>query len=328
MYLRCRQVKGVLVSDRPNIPLGSGAEFDAIREMLAQWGDRAHGIGDDAAVLDVPPGEQLITSTDASVEGVHFKRNWLSPAEIGGRAAAAALSDLAAMAASPLGLLLALGVPDDWRDELAELAGGVGDVAAREGCPIVGGNITRARPGELSLTITVLGSTGAPLRRSGARVGDAVCVTGRLGGPGAALRDLLASRVPSPAHLERFVSPVPRIREARWLAERGADAAIDISDGLLADARHLAVASGVTLVIDIDRVPCVDGVSPTAAVASGEEYELLLAIPGNASALSRQLEAAFGVPLTTIGVVEPASDSPVSTRGGRVDPARGHDHFS
>jgi thiamine-monophosphate kinase len=318
------------VSPRPpdNIPLGPGPEFDAIREMLAQWGDRAHGIGDDAAVLDVPPGERLITSTDASVEGVHFRRDWLSPTEIGGRAAAAALSDLAAMAARPLGLLLALGVPEDWSAELTELADGVGDVAAREGCPIVGGNLTRARPGELSLTITVLGCTGAPLRRSGARVGDSIFVTGRLGGPGAALRDLLASRVPSSAHLARFVSPMPRIREAQWLAERGADAAIDISDGLLADARHLAVASGVTLSIDVDRVPCMVGVSPAAAVESGEEYELLLAIPGDASELARQFEAEFGVPLTTIGVVEPASGSPVSIAGQRVDPTRGHDHFS
>ncbi|MFL5606761.1 MAG: AIR synthase related protein, partial [Gemmatimonadaceae bacterium] len=101
-----------------NIPLGPGAEFDAIRDMLAQWGDRARGIGDDAATLDVPRGEMLVASTDASVEGVHFMRDWLSPGEIGGRAAAAALSDLAAMAARPLGLLLAFGVPDDWRGQL------------------------------------------------------------------------------------------------------------------------------------------------------------------------------------------------------------------
>jgi thiamine-monophosphate kinase len=311
-----------------NIPLGPGAEFDAIREMLAQWGERARGIGDDAAALDVPQGELLIASTDASLEGVHFRRDWLSPTEIGGRAAAAALSDLAAMAARPLGLLLALGVPDDWREELVELAAGVGDVAAGQDCPIVGGNVTRARTGELSLTITVLGTAREPLRRSGARVGDRVCVTGRLGGPGAALRDLLASRVPTPEHLARFVAPVPRIREARWLAERGASAAIDISDGLLADANHVAVASRVTLALDLDRVPCVDGVSPAAAVVSGEEYELLLAIPADAGDLARELEARFGVPLTQIGVVEPASDAPVTTRGGRVDPARGHDHFS
>lgn len=311
-----------------HVPLGDGAEFDAIREMLAQWGDRACGIGDDAAVLDVPPGERLVTSTDASVEGVHFRRDWLSPVEIGGRATAAALSDLAAMAATPLGLLLALGVPDDWREELAELAGGVGDVAVREGCPIVGGNITRARAGGLSLTITVLGSTRAPLRRSGARAGDGVFVTGRLGGPGAALRALLANRVPSAEHLDRFVSPVPRIREARWLAEHGAHAAIDISDGLLADANHLAVASRVTLSLDVDRIPCVGEVSPAQAAVSGEEYELLLAIPGDASELSRQFEMQFGLPLSAIGVVEPACDAPVRTRGGRVDLARGHDHFS
>src|ERR1700730_3200886 len=123
-----------------NIPLGPGAEFDAIREMLAQWGDRARGIGDDAAALDVPQGEMLIASTDASVEDVHFKRDWLSATEIGGRAAAAALSDLAAMGARPLGLLLALGVPDDWREKLVELAEGVGNLAAQHGCPIVGGN--------------------------------------------------------------------------------------------------------------------------------------------------------------------------------------------
>jgi thiamine-monophosphate kinase len=311
-----------------NIPLGPGAEFDAIREMLAQWGDQARGIGDDAAALEVPQGALLIASTDASVENVHFKRGWLSPTEIGGRAAAAALSDLAAMAARPLGLLLALGVPDDWREELVELAAGVGGVAAGHECPIVGGNITRARAGELSLTITVLGSTRDPLRRSGARVEDRVFVTGRLGGPAAALRDLLASRVPSPEHLVRFVAPVPRLREAHWLAERGARAAIDISDGLLADANHVAVSSRVTLSLDLDRVPCVEGVSPSEAVVSGEEYELLLAIPADAGDLASEFEAQFGVPLTEIGIVEPASDAPVKTRGARVAPARGHDHFS
>lgn len=311
-----------------NIPLGPGEEFDAIREMLAQWGPQARGIGDDAAVLEVPPGERLIASTDASEEGVHFMRDWLSPREIGSRAAAAALSDLAAMAARPLGLLLALGVPDDWREKLVELADGVGNAAAQQRCPIVGGNITRSRAGELSLTITVLGSAREPLRRSGARVGDRMWVTGRLGGPGAALRDLLASRVPSPEHLARFVAPTPRIPEARWLAEQGASAAIDISDGLLADANHLAVASRVTLSLDLDRIPCMEGVEPGAAAVSGEEYELLLAIPSDAGDLARDLEAQFGVSLTEIGVVEPTSETPVKTRGRRVDPARGHDHFS
>ena len=312
-----------------NVPMASGPEFDAIRAMLAEWGDLARGIGDDAATLEIPRGDLLVVSTDASVEDVHFRRAWMSAAEIGARAASAALSDLAAMAAAPHGLLLALGVPYSWTAELPELARGVGDAARRAGCPIVGGNVTRAR--ELSLTITVLGHTASPLRRSGAQVGDVVAVTGRLGGPRAALEALEAGRVPEPAHLERFVGPVPRIDEARWLAEHGAHAAIDVSDGLLADAAHVARASSVSLAIDLERVPCVEGVRPEVAAASGEEYELLVALRGDAAELSRHFAERFQLPLTAIGVVEPAGGEPVivrNSRGARVDPARGHDHFS
>src|SRR5918993_86019 len=137
------------VTDR-HIPLGSGPEFDAIRTMLEEWGSLAVGIGDDAAVLDVPAGERLVVSTDASVEGVHFRRDWLTAAEIGERATIAALSDLAAMAAAPLGLLLALSLPESWQERLRELARGVGAAAARARCPIVGGNVTRGAG--LSLT--------------------------------------------------------------------------------------------------------------------------------------------------------------------------------
>ena len=116
--------------------MGEGAEFDAIRRLLRLWDTRATGIGDDAAILDVPSGQRLVISTDASVQNVHFRREWLSAEEIGGRATAAALSDLAAMAATPLGLLLALAVPDDWRTELEALARGVGNIASAAGCPI------------------------------------------------------------------------------------------------------------------------------------------------------------------------------------------------
>jgi thiamine-monophosphate kinase len=318
------------VSDpqRANIPMGDGAEFDAIREMLAEWGDLARGVGDDAALLDVAlgRGEQLVVSTDASVENVHFRREWMTPEEIGGRATAAALSDLAAMAASPRALLLALGVPESWREELVRLARGVGAMAERASCPIVGGNISRAR--ELSLTITVLGSTAAPLRRSGARPGDSVVVTGRFGGPGAALRALLDGNVPTPADAARFASPVPRLEEARWLAKRGAHAAIDISDGLLADANHLARASGVTLSLDLDAIPRVDGVTAREAAASGEEYELLVALPGDARVATRDFAARFDLPLTVVGSVVAAEGEPVQLRGAPIDLARGHDHLS
>ena len=308
-----------------HLPLGGGAEFDAIRAMLEEWGPRALGVGDDAALLTVPAGERLVASTDATMEGVHFRRGWMSAAEIGERAAAAALSDLAAMAATPLGILLALAVPESWQGELSELARGVGVAAATARCPIVGGNLTRA--GELSLTITVLGSAVSPLGRAGARAGDRLFVTGYLGGPGAALRALLAGRRPAPADRARFVAPVPRLDEARWLAAHGARAAIDVSDGLLADAAHLARASGVTLAIDLTAVPCMDGVLPEEAAASGEEYELLVAAPSGSSLDPAAFARSFGLPLSEIGrALEPASE-PVQLRGGEAGRDHGHDHL-
>ena len=306
--------------------MGAGAEFDAIRGLLVTWGAQAAGIGDDAAVLAIPAGERLVVSTDASVENVHFRREWMTAEEIGGRAAAAALSDLAAMGATPCGLLLALGIPKGWLSELEPLARGVGTVAASAGCPIVGGNVSAA--GELSLTITVLGSAGQPIPRSGARQGDIMFVTGRFGGPGAALRALLAGRQPVAAHRARFVAPVPRLREARWLAEHGARAAIDISDGLVADASHLARASGVSLSLDERAVPCVPGVSVEDAFASGEEYELLVAVPPASDIRADEFEREFGLPLTAIGVVIAPGASAVTLRGSLAVGLRGYDHLS
>jgi len=306
--------------------MGAGAEFDAIRGLLVTWGAQAAGIGDDAAVLAIPAGERLVVSTDASVENVHFRREWMTAEEIGGRAAAAALSDLAAMGATPRGLLLALNIPELWRPELEPLARGVGTVAASAGCPIIGGNVSAA--GELSLTITVLGSAVQPLTRSGARDGDIIFVTGRLGGSGAALRALLAGEKPAVAHRARFVAPVPRLREARWLAEHGAHAVIDISDGLVADASHLARASGVSLSLDERAVPCVSGVSVEDALASGEEYELLVAVPPASDIRADEFEREFGLPLTAIGVVSAPGASAVTLRGSRAVGSRGHDHLS
>ncbi len=308
-----------------HLEMGAGTEFDLIRGLLAAWGARATGIGDDAAVLDVPAGERLVASTDATVEHVHFRRAWMSAAEIGGRATAAALSDIAAMAARPIGLLLALGVPDDWRGELDALAHGIGEVATACACPIVGGNVSVAT--ELSLTLTVLGSAATPLSRAGARAGDVIFVTGRLGGPGAALRALLAGGVPAVGHRARFVAPMPRLREARWLADRGARAAIDISDGLVADAAHLARASGVSLAIDAQTVPIVAGVSLEGALASGEEYELLVAMSPDAELHPTEFEHAFGLPLTAIGRVTAAGTAAVLLDGADASLVRGHDHL-
>lgn len=150
-----------------HLTMGPGKEFDAVRALLAQWGSAAEGVGDDGAVLDLPPGSRLVVSTDATVEDVHFRRAWLTPEEIGWRATQAALSDLAAMGAAPLGVLLALTVPRDWRDQLSGLAGGIAAATQGAGAPIVGGDVTDGD--RLALAITVLGHSARPLSRAGAR---------------------------------------------------------------------------------------------------------------------------------------------------------------
>jgi thiamine-monophosphate kinase len=287
-----------------SLELGPGREFDVIRELLARWGPRAMGIGDDAALLHVPAGEQLVVSADSSVEHIHFERAWLTPREIGYRATMAALSDLAAMAASPLGILLALGLPRSWLDAAGELGEGVAEALDRANTLVRGGDITGAS--DLTIGVTVLGSTSAPLRRSGARLGDTVYVTGTLGGPGAALAAWQRGDAPSASARERFARPVARIAEAIWLARAGARAGIDISDGLLADARHMAAASGVRIQIDLEQLPLHDGVSARDAAVSGEEYELIVCAPAlNVSAFSR----ANQLSLTAVGrVMEPVPD--------------------
>lgn len=310
------------------IPLGPGGEFDLVRALLARWGDRAVGVGDDAATLRMPHGEQLVVSTDASIEGVHF-RDYLSAEEIGHRATAAALSDLAAMAATPLGLVVALGIPERWRPLATRLADGIGAAAAHAHAPIIGGDTTRAD--RLTITVTVLGSAWRPLRREGARPGDVVYVTGRLGAPARALAALERGEEPRPADRRRFVNPTPRLEEARWLARAGATAALDLSDGLVADLAHLAAASRVEVRLDLERVPCWEDIAPDLAAQSGEEYELIVAAPPTLDAAA--FEARFGIPLTAVAEVCALAerDTGVVTladAGERVARLRGHDHFS
>ena len=305
--------------------LGPGREFDLVRVMMSRWGDRARGIGDDATVLSVPTGEQLVVSTDASLEDVHFRRDWLAPAEIGWRATAAALSDLAAMAATPLGILIALTLSERWLDDLGELAEGIAESASAAGASIVGGDLTRGE--QLAITITVLGSTAAPMRRDGAHPGDILWVTGQLGGPALAIAAWNEGRQPTPEARARFARPVPRIREAQWLARAGASAGIDISDGLGGDAAHLAAASGVRIAIDADALPRAPGADVSTAQRSGEEYELLVTTrsPLDAAAFQRE----FNLSLTRLGTVEQGDPGVDLLIGGeRVASPTGYDHFS
>ncbi len=306
-----------------NLDLGPGKEFDLVRILLAEWGKAAQRIGDDAAVLDVPAGERLVVSTDTSVEGVHFQRDWLNSFEIGYRATAASLSDLAAMAARPLGILIALTLPEGNKQEAREIATGIREGASAVLCPIVGGDLSSGK--DLSLTITALGSASRPLARSGAKVGQRVYVTGRLGGPAAAVRAWRAGKEPTDGDRARFANPVPRIEPAIGLSDRGATSGIDISDGLMADVGHIAAASGVCIEIDADRIPRVNGVTPLEAASSGEEYEIVVTAP---EIDTGQFSEEFGLDLTEIGRVVAGSSGIVLMQGGeRITAPPGFDHF-
>jgi len=305
-----------------NIDLGPGKEFDLVRELLAEWGKSAQHIGDDAAIVKVPDGEKLVITTDTSVDGVHFRREWLNHFEIGYRATAAALSDLAAMGARPLGIVIALTLPEADRLEARALATGIREGASAVLCPIVGGDLSSGRI--LSLTITALGGVKQLLSRAGAKVGQRVYVTGRLGGPAAAVRAWLAGKEPSERDRARFANPVPRIEPAIGLAERGATSAIDISDGLVADLGHIAAASKVRIEIDVDLIPRVPGVTPAQAANAGEEYEVVVTAP---PIDTEPFSEEFGLDLTEIGRVVAGSGVDLLEGGKKITAPPGYDHF-
>ena len=173
-------------------------------------------------------------------------------------------------------------------------------------------------------------SLAEALTRSGARAGDALWVTGRLGGPLLALRALESGTAPLPAHRDRFAHPVPRLREGRWLAAHGATAAIDCSDGVAADASHLAAASGARIILDLNRLPLIAGATADDAASSGEEYELIVTAPGTLDRAAFERE--FGIPITAVGHVEAvgthAQGLETHARGLRVPLPRGHSHYS
>lgn len=301
------------------------------------------GPGDDAAVLR----GGLVASTDLSVEGVHFRFEWMAAPEVGFRAAAAALSDMAAMGARPMALLVSLAVPPD-PDLAEELQGGARRAADRVSVPIAGGDVSRS-PGPVVIDVVALGRAPHGLvRRSGAEPGYDLWVSGELGAAAAAVAAWSAGREPPAAARSRFAAPPDRVPLGRALAARDiARSMIDVSDGLLADARRLAEASGVAMVVRDDRVPvdpCAhlepgptgpaagpDAARPlNFALEGGEDYELMFTAESGAEGRLKVLGKELSVSLTRIGTVERGQgvvrESPEGRR--RVESPGGHDHFA
>ncbi len=326
-------------------------EFDliaALRARLPQPGPRVLlGVGDDAAIT--APEGVTATSVDAIVEGVHFRRESTTLDAIGRRALAAALSDLAAMGAQPGEAYIVLGVPEDL-DEAGclELLEGAEGLAARTGTALVGGDISRSAV--LFVAMTVVGharDAESLVRRGGADAGDLVAVTGELGGAAAALllleRGAEGAGVPdnlATALRTRLLDPCPRLAEGRALAANGASAMIDVSDGLGADAGHIAAESGVGLEIDLAALPLQAGVREVAmatgedplelAAGGGEDYELLCCLPPASLDRARAAVAEVGGSLTVIGrcVRGEGGGVKLSAPSGRELRVRGYDQLT
>lgn len=299
------------------------------------------GIGDDAAVLSPTRNTYLVQTTDALVDGVHVASQLMTAAQIGRRAVAVNLSDLAAMAARPAWVLLSLVLPDDWTVANFEaLVEGARDEAREAGAVIVGGNITRT-PGPLVVDVTVTGHVRPrrALRRSTARAGDELWLTGSVGGAAAGLAMLKAGDTSDPASVARYVSPTPRLREAWAMARDGAArAAIDVSDGLADAVRQLASASSCGAIVDAAALPIEPGARRWAeaagrdavatALGASDDYELLFAVSPKAGGRLRAARASVATPLTRIGRLT-ATPECVLDRRGIVEPLpTGFEHFA
>ncbi|WP_422421358.1 thiamine-phosphate kinase [Pseudomonas sp. GZD-222] len=315
-------------------------EFELIRHYFAaapcaQGGEAvALGIGDDCALLSLPPGEQLAISTDTLVAGVHFPAV-CDPFLLGQRSLAVAASDLAAMGATPIGFTLALTLPEVRADWLQAYAHGLNQMAQACRLSLIGGDTTR---GPLSLTMTVFGRVpaGQALTRSGARAGDLLCVGGDLGNAAGALPLVLEERQADPAVAEpllaHYWSPQPQFALGQALRGK-ATAALDISDGLLADCGHIAKASQVSLQVERDRLPLSAALraffgeegARHAALTGGDDYVLAFTLPE--AELAPLLAA--GWPIHVVGRAGTgAGVTLVDSQGQDITPeTRGYQHF-
>ncbi len=305
----------------------------------------ALGIGDDAAVVDPPSGAKMLLTTDTMVENVHFNTRYIKPADIGYKAMAVNISDIAAMAGSPEYALVTLGLtPDAEVEFVAGVYHGLIDAAKAFGVAIVGGDMTKANRFFVTVALTGRAEAGLTRRRSDAKAGDAIMVTGSLGGSAAALKLLKEGAKPTRgwlAHLAaRHTQPTPRVAEARAAAAAGARAMQDISDGLLADLTHICSASGLGASLDSMAVPVFPEAAKAGfktqdaqrlAITGGEDYELLFTAPAaKVEAIKAAIAAVSDTPVTVVGEMA-AGPAEVVVTGHAGKPMvmkrRGYDHF-
>jgi thiamine-monophosphate kinase len=275
--------------------------------------------GDDATVTRARP--YAVTSIDTLVDGVHFRRATHAARDIGWKALATALSDLAAMGAEAGEAYVSVVLPGDL-DEPLELVRGMEELAAECGVTIAGGDVVRGPV--LVLTVAVTGWADAEeelVGRDGARPGDLVAVTGELGGSEAGRRLLEAADAGTSELVVRHTRPCPRLAEGRALAAAGVTAMIDLSDGLATDAGHVATRSGVELRVRLEDVPRPAGVTPEEAATGGDDYELLVTVPP-----AYREAAAAAAPLTWIGEVSAGSGLLLLGPDGPVRGLRGYEH--
>jgi thiamine-monophosphate kinase len=332
--------------------VGEFGEFALIARLHGRLQDRQsaqiiRGIGDDCAVLRPAAGMELLLTTDTQEEGVHFRRQWATPEDIGWRCLAVNVSDIAAMGGRPLGAVVALSLPASLEVAFMDaFYDGMQALARRYDCPVIGGNVSQ-RADNLSVTITVVGEVpyGQSVYRSGARVGDEIWVTGDLGGAKAGLEVLChpeaMAAVPTAGVLARYRRPCPRLREAQYLRRQAVlHSLLDISDGLSSDLRHVCEASGVGAQLDAACLPVAEDVRQVAtalqvdpltyALHGGEDFELCFTVPpGCMGALQGSFIQQFCCPLVRVGTIQAGSGIVLTFPDGSPRPlqARGYDHF-
>jgi thiamine-monophosphate kinase len=314
-------------------PAGPGSEFGLIAELAPFLAGAQDGIavghGDDAAVLEL--GDRWVClAVDVVVEDVHFRRDLSSPADVGWKAVAVNCSDMAAMGADPSAAVVGLCRPAEvpW-SEIEAIYSGMREACDRWGLHLVGGDTVAAEA--LAVSVTVLGEVapGRAVTRGGARAGDVLVVVGELGAAAAALALVAADVEPAEALLAAHRRPRALVAAGRVLAEHGATAMIDVSDGLGADLGHLCTASGVSARVRWDDLPIAEGVRAAAAqlgadpvvlaCGGGEDFALLAALPPEAAeAAVAAAGAAEGVAAAVVGVCEPAERGAASAGSARL----------